>query len=643
MSTAIISTTSSLARRVSLSGSAAIALVMLCVCAVMAWSTARQARGHVLDFAQAKAQATAQSIDAFDGASRQLTERFYAIFAESFGKELALDEAKGELSSWGEVLNDNFAAVDRFNANTGGVATVFARKGDDFIRITTSLKKENGDRAMGTMLGNKHPAFESMMAGKPWVGRAVLFGKHYMTRYQPMRDAAGKVVAILFIGFDLSSFQSTLDKMVADTRLYDTGGLVVIDPKKSWADAVFVAHPTAKGKKVTEVFPGADKALEQLKTANHEVVSMDVPLLAAGSDRWTVMHKSEVSGWWVVAEVADGEAMRSHYTALLPFVALFAAAAGVLGIGLAFMTRRWVTEPLKALGHSLAAVAQGDLTRAVSHHRNDEIGQLAQQAEAMRQTLSSTLSQVRHAAESIQTASAEVASGNGDLSHRTEQAASSLQQTASAIETLTHNVRQSADSASQANQLAASASAVAQRGGEVVNQVVSTMGEINHSSKRIADIIGTIDGIAFQTNILALNAAVEAARAGEQGRGFAVVASEVRSLAQRSAEAAREIKGLIATSVQNVESGAQLVQEAGSTMGEIVASVRRVTDVIGEITAASAEQSSGIGQVNGSVNSLDQMTQQNAALVEQSTAAAESLSEQAKRLTDMVGSFTLAH
>ena len=272
---------------------------------------------------------------------------------------------------------------------------------------------------------------------------------------------------------------------------------------------------------------------------------------------------------------------------------------------------------------------------------NDEIGRLAAQAEAMRLTLSGTMTQVRQAAESVQIASADVASGNLVLSQRTEQTASSLQQTAASVEQLSGNVRQSADAAAQANQLAVSASAVAQRGGAAVSQVVSTMDEINHASKKIAEIISTIDGIAFQTNILALNAAVEAARAGEQGRGFAVVASEVRSLAQRSTAAAREIKGLIGSSVSKVDAGTRLVQKAGSTMGEIVSSVQRVTDVIGEISAAAAEQSHDIGQVNSAVAQLDQMTQQNAALVEESAAAAESLREQAERLYGVVGTFRL--
>ncbi len=324
--------------------------------------------------------------------------------------------------------------------------------------------------------------------------------------------------------------------------------------------------------------------------------------------------------------------------------AVFAAAlatAVLLVVPLTLFNMSSICGPIDQARLLAECIANGDLSSPVKTSGADETAALLRALETMQTSLHAIVGQVRQSADSIQVASAEVAAGNIDLSQRTEQSASSLQQTASSLEQLTGNVRQSADAASQANQLAASASNVARRGGEVVAQVVSTMDEINGSSKRIADIIGTIDGIAFQTNILALNAAVEAARAGEQGRGFAVVASEVRSLAQRSAEAAREIKGLIGSSVEKVETGARLVQDAGSTMGEIVASVQRVTDIIGEITAAAAEQSSGIGTVNGAVNQLDQMTQQNAALVEQSAAAAESLKDQAQRLAEVVGRFQL--
>jgi methyl-accepting chemotaxis protein len=306
------------------------------------------------------------------------------------------------------------------------------------------------------------------------------------------------------------------------------------------------------------------------------------------------------------------------------------------------LNMRSICQPIREAEQLAGAIAQGDLAeREVDTRGQDETAHLLLALTAMQSSLRGIVSQVRQSTDSISNASVEIARGNQDLSSRTEQAASSLQQTASSMEQLTGTVRQSADSARQADQLASSAAEVAARGGEVVAKVVSTMDEINTSSKKISDIIGVIDGIAFQTNILALNAAVEAARAGEQGRGFAVVASEVRSLAQRSADAAKEIKTLIGASVERVESGSRLVADAGQTMKDIVSSVQRVTDIIGEITAASTEQSDGIGQVNTAVTQLDQMTQQNAALVEESAAAAESLKDQTVRLSQAVSVFRL--
>jgi methyl-accepting chemotaxis protein len=300
-----------------------------------------------------------------------------------------------------------------------------------------------------------------------------------------------------------------------------------------------------------------------------------------------------------------------------------------------------IVEPLQAAERFAGRVRDGDLTGDLGVRGSDEAASLSQALVDMQGSLQKIVGNVRQAADSIQVASSEVASGNQDLSHRTEQTAASLQQTASAMNDLTTTVNQTADSARTAAQLAGSASTTAERGGAVVSEVVSTMERINHSSRRISDIIGTIDGIAFQTNILALNAAVEAARAGEAGRGFAVVAAEVRNLAQRSAEAAREIKSLIGASVESVDAGTRLVADAGTTMGEIVSAVQRVADIIGEISAAAGEQSSGIGNVNTSVVQLDQATQQNAALVEESAAAAHSLREQAQKLAEVVSTFRL--
>jgi methyl-accepting chemotaxis protein len=313
----------------------------------------------------------------------------------------------------------------------------------------------------------------------------------------------------------------------------------------------------------------------------------------------------------------------------------------VVAMGMAVWIARIVSQPLNKAVDIAQRVAGGDLSADIRPQSEDETGKLMLALKAMNDSLLNIVSEVRQGTDTIATASSEIASGNLDLSSRTEAQASSLEETASAMEELTSTVKQNADNARQANQMAESASSVAQQGGAVVGQVVEKMVSINASSRKIVDIIGVIDGIAFQTNILALNAAVEAARAGEQGRGFAVVASEVRSLAQRSASAAKEIKELIDDSVEKVDSGSRLVEQAGTTMTEVVASVRRVTDIVSEISAASQEQSTGIEEVNRAITQIDEVTQQNAALVEQAAAAAQSLQEQAGRLTQVVGVFKI--
>jgi len=342
-------------------------------------------------------------------------------------------------------------------------------------------------------------------------------------------------------------------------------------------------------------------------------------------------------------QVAKGEfdAAQSRFVT----VEMISIAVIVIGVFLAALIGLWliraISRPLNEAVRIAESVAAGDLTQTIEVYSQDETGQLMRAMKNMNESLVGIVGQVRSGTETISVASREIASGNADLSARTESQASSLEETASSMEELTSTVKQNAENARQANQLVRSTSDVAVKGGQVVGQVVDTMASIKDSSRKIADIIGVIDGIAFQTNILALNAAVEAARAGEQGRGFAVVAAEVRNLAQRSAGAAKEIKSLIEDSVSQVDAGGKLVDEAGKTMGEIVTSVKRVTDIMSEIAAASQEQSAGIEQVNQAITQMDDATQQNAALVEQAAAAAESLQEQASSLAQAVSVFKL--
>ena len=337
----------------------------------------------------------------------------------------------------------------------------------------------------------------------------------------------------------------------------------------------------------------------------------------------------------------DNKAVNAGITNTSYFMMSALLAGALLSVAAGFLLVRGITLPLNAAIDVARRVAKGDLSGRIEVRSTNEIGQLLQALKDMNASLAEIVHNVRSSTDTIGAASSQIATGNLDLSSRTEQQAASLEETASSMEELTGTVRQNGDNARQANQLALSASEVATKGGAVVSEVVKTMGSINDSAKKIADIIGVIDGIAFQTNILALNAAVEAARAGEQGRGFAVVASEVRNLAQRSAAAAKEIKSLIVDSVERVDAGAKLVDRAGHTMDEIVASIKRVTDIMGEISSASHEQSVGIEQVNQAVSQMDEMTQQNASLVEEAAAAARSLEDQAKNLVKLVSVFNL--
>jgi methyl-accepting chemotaxis protein len=342
------------------------------------------------------------------------------------------------------------------------------------------------------------------------------------------------------------------------------------------------------------------------------------------------------------ARVIDsGHRAEETYGSTITWLMGLAALALVLGVVVAVWITRSITAPLRQAVDVARTVATGDLTARIEVNSTDETGQLLRALRDMNEALVRIVGEVRGGTDTIASASQQIATGNADLSSRTEQQASSLEETASSMEELTSTVKQNADNARQANQFAVSASEVAAKGGTVMAEVVDTMGAINESARKIVDIIAVIDGIAFQTNILALNAAVEAARAGEQGRGFAVVASEVRSLAQRSAAAAKEIKALIDNSVEKADAGSRLVDQAGTTMREVVESIKRVTDIMGEISAASQEQTEGIGQVQLAISQMDQTTQQNAALVEEAAAASESLREQAAKLSQTVAVFRL--
>ena len=390
------------------------------------------------------------------------------------------------------------------------------------------------------------------------------------------------------------------------------------DYGKERVKVVELIHQQKREEAIAHLFDKTVPVQDKYFAAVKEMVNFQVSLMDKSVERATAASSSAIN-----------------------IMLVLSGAAVLLSALCAMLITRSITRPLNEAVQVATAVAAGDLTVQIAATSKDETGALLGALKSMNDNLHRIVAEVRSGTDTINTASKEIATGNLDLSSRTEQQAGALEETASAMEELTSTVRQNADNARQANTLAETASQVAMQGGSVVGEVVQTMGQINDASRKIVDIISVIDGIAFQTNILALNAAVEAARAGEQGRGFAVVASEVRTLAQRSAAAAKEIKTLIDASVERVENGSRLVGQAGATMEEVVASVKRVTDVVAEITAASGEQSEGIEQINQAIVQMDEVTQQNAALVEQAAAAAQSLQEQSGRLSETVGIFRL--
>ena len=593
------------------------------------------------------------TVELFNATVSREAVSFGRIFGADFQGAFEIDTASPveiggkavpALKHDGKVLNLDFSIPDRFTALTGANATVFAATGDDFVRVTTSVKKENGERAVGTQLDRTSPAYAALKDGKVYIGLAKLFGKQYITQYAPVRDSSGKVVGALYVGVDISAELAALKERIRSIKVGETGYFYVLNgaPGKNYGE--LLVHPKREGDNLLDTRDASGhEFIKEMLTKKRGTIVYDWKNQDESSARVKIVAFDSFKEWnWVIAGgtyqdeiTAEAAVQRNRSIALgLAALALFAAV-------LYAFVRATITRPLATARDAALRIADGDLTVSVERGNGDEIGLLLESMNGISRKLSAVVGKVRIGAEQIANASNEISTGNLDLCTRTEQQASSLATTSSSMGELTETVRQNAEHARQANTLAVSASTIAQKGGAMVAQVVDTMESINQSSRKISDITGVIDGIAFQTNILALNAAVEAARAGEQGRGFAVVASEVRNLAQRSAAAAKEIKTLIAASSSEVDAGRELVSKAGATMNDVLASVGRVTDIMADITAASAEQSSGIEQVNRAIGEMDDTTQHNAALVEEASAAAQAMQDQAAELARAVRLFRL--
>ncbi|MEK6352261.1 MAG: Cache 3/Cache 2 fusion domain-containing protein [Burkholderia cenocepacia] len=629
---------------------------------VFAWTLAHFAGQQLADEAHKRIDDKEQSIramvDLFDKALTAEANRSMSLFASFLPADFSLDPARTvdiggvaapTLLAGGQPLDLDYSIPDQFLKKSGAIATIFARDGDDFVRITTSLKKQDGARAVGTKLDRAGPAYAPLVAGRSYTGLAKLFGRSYITQYKPVTDAAGRVIGALFVGLDIGAELKLVEDGIRALKIGDNGYYFVLDASQGPSRGTLVVHPDAAGQRADDTrAPYA----QMLATAQGRLAytSTDPAAHDAGPTAKFVSFTTIPQWQWLVGGIAlDDEllaAMRATRNRFLMIGAVLVAAFATLFV---IVVRRMVSRPLEAAARASERYAAGDLSvrirdGAAAHGTvgSDEIGRLVQAVDGIGDGLARIVAQVRNGAADIAHGTVGIAAGSGDIAARIATQASSVEQTAASMEQITAAVQQSAEHAAQANALVADASAAATNGDAAVQRVVATMDDIGRATRRIAEITGAIEGIAFQTNILALNAAVEAARAGEHGKGFAVVAAEVRALAQRSAAAVKEIDALSAESSTTVEQGYRIADAARGTMRDIVARVDQVRTLIGEISAASREQSTGIEQVNLAVTQIGEATQQNALLISDAERAAIALREQAAQLSDAVSVFRLA-
>jgi methyl-accepting chemotaxis protein-2 (aspartate sensor receptor) len=625
--------------------------------AAFTWALTRaagtQVRDQVLERVADRDRSIAAMITLFDKALSAEVDRSMALFASFLPADYSLDEtqkvdiggvATPTFKAGDKVLNLDFTIPDQFLERSGAVATVFARSGDDFVRVTTSLKKQDGSRAIGTLLDRNGPAYAPLLANRSYTGLAALFGKRLITQYRPITDASGRVIGALFVGVNVDKEIQSVEDGIRNLKIGASGYYFVLDASKGAERGKLIVHPGAAGQKADDANAPYQQMLD-MKQGQLDYRSADATLGEHDASDKFVSFVTVPEWQWLVGGVAPRDEVLADVVATRNrFLLLGLVLVGVFAVVFLIAVRRLVSRPLDEAAKASERFASGDLSVRVAQHGNaraDEIGRLMQSIDGIGEGLARIVSQVRHASADMSAGTEKIATGSGHIATRIATQASSLEETAASMEQITSTVQQNAAHATQANTLVTHAADAALEGGRAVERVVSTMGEISRSSQKIAEITTVIEGIAFQTNILALNAAVEAARAGEHGKGFAVVASEVRALAQRSAAAVKEIESLIASSAATVQSGFRIAEEASSTMQGIVAQVGQVRAIMSEINVASREQSGGIEQVNLAVTQIGEATQQNATIVGEAELAAAELREQAARLAQVVSVFKL--
>nr|WP_318383274.1 Cache 3/Cache 2 fusion domain-containing protein [uncultured Enterobacter sp.] len=632
-----------LGTRLSLLTGVSVAVLFLLFTFLMSHKASQQLDALAVEDLRSQSTGVVDMVEMFNTSLSEEVESYTRLFNSFVPQPVSVDTTQSRtingltvpLLKGGENdLHENNGVPDDFLNRTGAIATLFVRSGDDFVRVATSLRKENGDRAIGTKLDAASPALAPALRGEVYRGLALLFGKRYITQYQPVKDASGNTIAILFVGVDITRSWNVMREKILSRKLGESGHFYVLDANPGKNEGNYLFHPREEGKR-----PQWDSATQQtlLKTASGTLERTDA------QGRTLKMTWTALPGWnWkIVGEVdksvllRDVNTMRNQFLLIGALVSLLFAALYVVII------RRWLTRPLRDVIALAQRYAAGDLRATLTARREDEVGQLIQAINGIGNGLQTMVHQVREAASEINHGTSALAADSGEISEQINKQASSVEETSASMEQLAATVQQNAANMEQTQKLVNETSQAVEKGGKTVGHAVATMNDIREASQRIADITSVIEAIAFQTNILALNAAVEAARAGDHGKGFGVVAQEVRALAARSANAVKEIESLINDTLEKVTEGHALSEQTQLAMSSIIDHMGDINQLVTEINHASREQSSGIGQVNLAMTHIGEATHINAGRVSRSEETARTLREKGTHLNELVSLFRL--
>ncbi|SNY68573.1 methyl-accepting chemotaxis protein [Enterobacter sp. CC120223-11] len=632
-----------LGTRLSLLTGASVASLFLLFTFLLSHKASQQLEDLAVEDLHNQSTGMVDMVQMFNTSLSEEVESYTRLFTTYLPQPLTRDSSQSRtinglnvpLLKGGETeLHENNTLSDDFLSRTGAISTLFVRSGNDFIRVATSLRKENGDRAIGTLLDTTSPAFASATKGEVYRGLALLFGKRYITQYQPVKDAAGQVIGIIFVGVDITHSWNVMREKILNRRLGESGHFFVLDRSNGKTRGQYLFHTSEEGK-----LPTWDQATQQ------QLLSVKPGTLERKSPdgRTLKVAYTPLPGWnWTIVGEVDKAVLLSNVTTLRDRFLMAGVVLSALFAGLfVIIIRRMLTRPLRSVIDLANQYAAGDLRSSLPVTRQDEVGQLIGAINGIGGGLQKIVLQVREAASEIHLGTNALASDTGEISEQINKQASSVEETSASMEQLAATVQHNADNMEQTQQLVGETSRAVHQGGETVTHAVSTMDDIRAASKRIEDITRVIESIAFQTNILALNAAVEAARAGEHGKGFAVVAQEVRALAARSANAVKEIEQLIGDTLKKVSEGHALSEQTRMAMDSITVHIDNISQLVTGINHASREQSVGIGQVNLAMTHIGEASHINADRVSRSEQTAQTLREKGSHLTRLVSLFQL--